>query len=308
MPDDHGALHQFLSALAAGQQLTLEDWPSAAASPDGFALAPDPVSRVLNWPQQPDWLDAGQISAALTGSAVEVLHAVDSTNTRLVNFAQSRDVHRDVCLAECQLSGRGRRGKSWVSPYARNLAMSIGWRIDRTGNELGGLSLAVGLGLLTGLQRLDLPNARLKWPNDIHLGNAKLCGILVELVQSAGLGTQVVAGMGVNVDIGSTEEQSIEQRVTDLRRHGVTQTRSELVVMLLKDVFEALEIFATQGFEPFIEPFNAAHKLHGEACYVIQGERKIFGTVKGVGESGELIMDTDQGEQRFHGGEVSLRA
>jgi BirA family biotin operon repressor/biotin-[acetyl-CoA-carboxylase] ligase len=76
---------------------------------------------------------------------------------------------------------------------------------------------------------------------------------------------------------------------------------------LIQQVRSFLLHFETEGFSPFISAFNALHKFQGQTCSMVHGASITSGKVLGVGAQGELILMTDAGEQRFYGGEVSLR-
>jgi BirA family biotin operon repressor/biotin-[acetyl-CoA-carboxylase] ligase len=128
-------------------------------------------------------LDAAWIEASAAGSGwpVTVLPSVDSTNAealRRIEVAQSLPF---VVLAERQTSGRGRRGRSWVSPFGENLYYSLVLRVEGGMRQLEGLSLAVGLALLQVIRESGVVEAGLKWPNDVLVGERKLAGVLLEL-------------------------------------------------------------------------------------------------------------------------------
>ena len=106
--------------------------------------------------------------------------SVDSTNSALHRLTVE-DQHAVAILAEHQTSGRGRRGRQWHSPYARNLYLSIGWKFENALSELGCLSLVVALATANALSRAGMKGHRVKWPNDLLLDDRKLCGCLVEV-------------------------------------------------------------------------------------------------------------------------------
>ena len=230
---------------------------------------------------------------------------VASTNTLLLESNQS--VHAHLCITEYQSGGRGRRNRVWKSPFARNLAMSLGFAFTRPLNRLGGMSSVVGVALTEALHELGAETTRLKWPNDIVTEDGKLCGILTELRLHGGK-SEAVIGIGVNVELSAEDEHQIDQPVTDLRRLGVQETRSELVVHLIKRVYDLVGTFSYDGFGPFVERFNALHAYHGQRCYILEGDEKTEGVVEGIAEDGALILMTGRGNKHYHGGEVSLRS
>ncbi len=120
---------------------------------------------------------------------------IASTNAALANRAAHENIDGVVCLAERQTAGRGRRGREWLSPFGRNIALSVGIAIDRPATRLGGLSLAIGLATIDGITRVTHCELALKWPNDVLLDGRKLAGILAQRSPSG----PVVVGIGLNV-------------------------------------------------------------------------------------------------------------
>ncbi len=285
--------------------IELNKWPAnAPITPQQIGLREE--GHLLIWPTNLDRLEAQVIENQLKLQQLEVLHIVDSTNTRMLNRAGSHSLHNTLTLAEFQYGGRGRRGRAWLSPYARNLSMSLGLRLDKHLAQMGGLSLVAGLAVAAVLEELGAQGLALKWPNDLLVDDKKIGGILVELVQKA-TAVEIVIGMGVNVDLSDQEIRNIEQPVTDLRRVGVSLSRTELVIAIIANVQKFVRQFESEGFETFIDAYNAVHKYHQKPCTIAMGDQSVQGTVLGVGVNGELILDTLSGVQQFHGGEVSLR-
>ena len=267
---------------------------------------------LLTWPKGIDLLNTEIINAALDKDNrhldLHIHKCIASTNTLLVQEAQTASIDNRVCAAEFQYQGRGRRGRQWLSPYARNLAVSLGRASARNLSDLGGLSLVVGLALAEALETAGVVGVALKWPNDLWVKNKKLAGILVELVSSK-QGTQVIIGFGVNVDLSNAEVRSIDQPVTDVRRCGSLVKRSMLLAACLNALNRYLRHFEENGFSPFISTFDTLHALQGKDCNLISAGRASDRPVKvlGVGETGELIVESARGKERIHGGEVSIR-
>jgi BirA family biotin operon repressor/biotin-[acetyl-CoA-carboxylase] ligase len=301
-------------------------------SPDVFArLARDGSAPLAAWPAGEDLEAYGLIAAgdrivpagrfdplaperireALSLRArawlrqLEVYPVIGSTNAELIGRAQHQAVDGSVCLAELQVQGRGRRGRSWSSPFGANLAISLGIAVDRPAAGLGGVSLVVGLAVLDALERLGIAGVVLKWPNDVLLVDAKLGGILIEMTQTRG--TELVVGIGLNVCLPHRLRAALPQPVADLSHLSSPPPRSELAGKVISSVVEFVGEFERLGFEPFKAAFDARHYYHGRECQVLQGERRIPGTVAGVTDTGELILLTPDGPRTFHGGEVSLR-
>jgi BirA family biotin operon repressor/biotin-[acetyl-CoA-carboxylase] ligase len=231
---------------------------------------------------------------------------VGSTSTMLDELAVAGSVHGRVELAELQIEGRGRRGRGWFSPYANNLALSVGAYLPHTPSELGGFSLCVGLAIADLLQGLGIEGVELKWPNDVLIVGRKVAGILIEL-HTRDAGSEVVIGIGLNFRLPPEARATIDQPVTDLEEVGAHLSRNRVAGGLISSLVDYIEGFSSGGFAPMIDAFNELHRFHDRACFLIIGEERLSGIVRGVTEGGALLLEVDGGIRAFHSGEVSLR-
>lgn len=124
------------------------------------------------------------------------LARVNSTNTYLRDQALAGAPEGTAVVADEQLEGRGRRGRSWHAPPGSSLLCSVLFRPRFAPSQLHLLPSIVGLAALDALRALAGLEASLKWPNDIVVGRAKLAGILAEVLDG---GAAVVVGIGVNI-------------------------------------------------------------------------------------------------------------
>lgn len=132
------------------------------------------------------------------GREMHCLQSVDSTNTRARELGVQGALDGTVVTAEEQTAGRGRRGRTWLSPPGRNLYMSIVLRSELPPESIAQLSLVAGVACAEALAEWCAP--RLKWPNDVLVAGRKVVGILAEL-ESRGAAPFVVLGIGVNVNM-----------------------------------------------------------------------------------------------------------
>jgi BirA family biotin operon repressor/biotin-[acetyl-CoA-carboxylase] ligase len=156
------------------------------------------------------------------------------------------------------------------------------------------------------IHRMGAPDVKVKWPNDLVVNERKLCGILIDLTQTAGK-TNVVVGIGINVDLTRADKGKIDRSVIDLRELGLKQSRTEILIQIVGSLQTMLRRFEDEGFQSFIETFNHHHAYQDQSCTVHMGDRIIEGVVRGVAIDGALVMETDRGYEHFRGGEVSLR-
>ena len=230
--------------------------------------------------------------------------SIGSTNDFILN--EVAEFHAVVCLAGEQTAGRGRRGRHWVSSPGQGIYLSMGW--DIRGGSPAGLSLVCGLSLLAALTGMGVSGLKLKWPNDVLLGQGKLAGILVEIS-----GGRCVIGIGLNVKISDTPATEpgagvggVVLPATGLAENGYHIDAELLTAALILHLNRDLDLFGREGFGPFMNDWNGVHAYQG-AMVELTGARSVFGRVVGVDAEGALCLQTDHGHQRFHGGEVSLR-
>ena len=243
-------------------------------------------------------------------SRLEVRRVVDSTNALMLDALRGGSLgHGAAVFAEQQTSGRGRRGRDWVSPFGRNIYASLAWRFDAGVAALEGLSLVIGMAAAQALARLGAPGVMLKWPNDLVAGAAKLGGILIEIDGELAGPVTAVIGVGINVSMPPGASAAIGQSWTDLdtlcgRRIG----RNALAAALLESCCDVLADFARHGFGHFAAQWERLDALRGRQVSVSAGSgRTLHGIADGIDASGALRLLTPEGEQVLSGGEISVR-
>ena len=243
-------------------------------------------------------------------SELDLRDSVGSTNAEAMARISAGSGAGYVCTAEQQSAGRGRRGREWVSPYARNLYVSIVWEYEQGAAVLEGMSLAVGVAVARALATCNVPAVQLKWPNDLLCGGAKFGGILLEMTGDPAGTCQVVAGIGLNVDMPNALAASIDQAWTDVARicGGEPPGRNLLLAAVLDELLPMLAKFESGGFAPWRDEWQALDAFAGEKVVLHSGDHQMAGTACGVDERGALQLQTATGVQSIFGGEISLRA
>lgn len=230
---------------------------------------------------------------------------VESTNAVLMEQASCSEGPR-ICLAEQQLQGRGRRGRRWFSPFARNLYLSIGLETDAGAAAVQGVTLRAGLGAVQALARLGITGLGIKWPNDIWLNGRKVAGILTELQGSAQDDLRLVVGVGLNVYM-TAAETAIDQPWTSLAREGqVPDGGRDCLAGQLIDGILASVVDLSAGVDPEIPDEWAQYDVLRGRQVAVRGS-DCRGIGDGIDASGQLRLRTPEGEVVFlNAGEVSL--
>ncbi|MFJ5301008.1 bifunctional biotin--[acetyl-CoA-carboxylase] ligase/biotin operon repressor BirA [Pseudomonas sp. NPDC088368] len=249
------------------------------------------------------WLKDNQ---GVAGWDIRVYETIDSTNAEAMRLVAQGASLPSLVLAEQQTAGRGRRGRRWVSPFAQNLYYSLALRVEGGMRQLEGLSLLVGLAVVKMLREMGVEDAGLKWPNDILVGRKKLAGVLLELTGDPADVCHVVVGIGINVNMQSSDQ--VDQSWTSMALEaGVDMDRNQVVARLSVALAEYLEAHSEKGFGAFRDEWERNHLWQNKPVTLLSGPNAIEGTVLGVDAVGGLRLRVGEDVRVFSGGELSLR-
>ena len=260
-------------------------------------------------------LDKGLIGTSLSPAAKHLAQAfdlhfsIDSTNAEAARKA-ANGTSSWLVMAEHQAQGRGRRGRQWVSPFGRNIYMSLLWPFQSGVAGLEGLSLVCALVVVKALRHMGCDGLQVKWPNDILFHQRKLAGILLEISGDVSGPCRVVIGIGVNAQMPATAGAAIDQPYSDLV--AVTDRvvdRNQLAAALVNELVQALADFERHGFAPFRNEWIQLDAYAGQPVEIKAGQHGRVGVAAGVDASGCLLLDTAEGRVTISGGEMlpSLR-
>ena len=246
--------------------------------------------------------------AACRAWPVKVLPSVDSTNAEALRRLDQGHAAPFLILAEQQSAGRGRRGRTWASPFAENLYYSLVLRVTGGMRQLEGLSLVVGLALLQALRDAGVVSAGLKWPNDVLVDGRKIAGILLELSGDPADVCHVVIGIGVNVNMLAIDDTLIGQPWTSMRSELKRYVdRNTQICPLNRQMSSYLQRHQELGFAALMEEWQAKNLWQGQMVVLTTGAQPVEGEVLGVDSSGAIRLRVAGRECVFSGGELSLR-
>lgn len=213
-----------------------------------------------------------------------------------------------VAFSEAQSAGRGRRGRQWLSPYARNIYCTIGLHKSMPANRQGLLSIVTGLALCRALEHCAGIELRLKWPNDLLVDGNKIGGILIESRPLDETGFFFAIGYGINLFMDSDELEAIGQPAASLAQSAARPIdRTDVLIACVDEVIRSIQAFDSADAAGLIAQFESYDAYHGELVEVITGGDRISGINRGISESGELRLETGQGIELHSAAEISLR-
>lgn len=243
-----------------------------------------------------------------TGYRIISLGSVDSTNAEALRQAAKGASDRTVVVAETQTAGRGRLDRRWHSPSGTGLYFSILLRLPH-GAAVSLVPLAAGVAVVRAVKRVAGVDARIKWPNDIHIAGGwnKVCGILTEAADN---GRVVVVGIGVNVskwqepipeDVAKRRAVTLEDVSGQPVDHGV------LLKAILSDFENLLEELRRGKSADIIEAVRDVHEPFGSEVCVVAAGSETRGIASGIDDDGRFVLELPDGTRRaFVAGDVEL--
>jgi BirA family biotin operon repressor/biotin-[acetyl-CoA-carboxylase] ligase len=275
--------------------------------------------RGYRLPERVELLNADAVLASMSAGArgrIRQLNCwlvTDSTNARLLAIEDLPAGRADVCIAELQTAGRGRRGRSWTAPFGSGICLSMSWQFQETPRQISALSLAVGVAVLRALRKVGVQCVRLKWPNDLQAGTGKLGGILIDLRAESSGPAYVVVGVGLNYHLSARTRSEFAKagiEAADLSEAQSQQEpgRSRCTGAMLESMVDALVEFEQKGLQPFAREWREADALAAAGAKVQFGERTFQGIARGIDEDGALLLEAPGQLLRFNSGEVTVRA
>jgi BirA family biotin operon repressor/biotin-[acetyl-CoA-carboxylase] ligase len=234
--------------------------------------------------------------------ALEVTERTGSTNADLLARARDGAPEGVVLVAEEQSAGRGRMGRTWVSPPRAALMFSLLVRPAAVPPaRRGWLPLLTGVAVAEAVTATTGVTTRLKWPNDLLAGDAKLAGILAEAV-----GDAIVVGVGLNV---STEQAELPPPgpgalpATSLRAAGAPATdREPLLLAILADFERWYQAWRRAGGDPDRSGLRAGYTacsgtIGRRVRAELPGRQLLSGLAVGVDSDGRLLVRASPGAE-----------
>ena len=247
-----------------------------------------------------------QLTAVMTVGQAHIKSTLNSTNQWLLDHGR----HGDVCLADAQSHGMGRRGRVWHSPAAENIYLSLCWSFPAQTKHPSWLSLLVGVELIEVLSGTGLQSLKLKWPNDIKWNHKKLAGILIQAKQSP---QTCIIGIGINVNMNAQNIQDtdapIDQAWCSLSQAlGAEQSREQIILELVPRLMRAFESFPEMNVDELKQRWLGWDELYGRSVWVQDGVAKYSAVVTGLDQNGALLVTDQLGHQRtLISADVSVR-
>ncbi|GHB80143.1 bifunctional ligase/repressor BirA [Psychrosphaera saromensis] len=243
---------------------------------------------------------------------LELFPVIPSTNEYLMGLIKSKTDLSDghTILAECQTQGKGRRGRTWQSPYGSHVYLSQYRTMDSGLSAASSLSLAIGLAVLNTINAFSNKKCELKWPNDLLVEGKKIAGILVEAEGQADGVCHLVIGVGINIDMPKASALDIEQPWTDLNTiTDNTIDRNQFIAKLLEQLESVYQEYSDNRLDNLANQWNQNNAFVNQIVELRSTSKVQVGKCLGIDTSGALLLEdlTTKVISKIFGGEVSLR-
>ena len=261
----------------------------------------------------PDLMTEAEIKSLMHTEwvAKEVLYfdTIDSTNTKAQELAEKGYPSGTLVVADKQESGKGRRGRSWVSPSGTGIFMTLMIKPDINPNNASMLTLVAALAVAKAITSVTGEEAMIKWPNDIVVNSKKVCGILTEMNAQFDYINHIVVGIGINVHNESFPEE-ISQMASSLmiEAGGKRFHRAQIIAETMSYFEQYYDTFLkTQDLSALVREYDELLVNRNKSVRVLDPKEPFDGKAMGITPKGELIVDTWESRKLVSSGEVSVR-
>ncbi|MFK5987162.1 MAG: biotin--[acetyl-CoA-carboxylase] ligase [Pseudomonadota bacterium] len=202
-------------------------------------------------------LDCDQIDGYLADSdkylskKIKIIYETNSTSKHLSNEKTT-----EILIAEYQSEGKGRRGKTWVSPVGHNVYLSLNFNHTIT-SDISFLPIYISIILTKALVDIGLNGLKIKWPNDLYLNNKKVSGSILDCFRSKS-NTMLIFGVGINISMPISDAFNINQPYTSVSEHYKNDVcnRNYLLASILPCLYKSLETFNPKLINQYIKEFE----------------------------------------------------
>ena len=252
---------------------------------------------------------ASRLQTERMGRQIRYFSRIDSTNQYAKRIAEEGAPDGTLIIADEQTAGKGRSGRTWVTPPAEAIAFTLLLRPKLSPDRISMVTLVMGLAVTNAVNSLYGVSAGIKWPNDVVIKGRKLCGILTEMSAEVRQANYIVIGVGINANLTSFPEV-IKEIATSLKLElGRDINRAELIARVMAEFERLYAEFEAQGdLGAVMQEYNELCLNAGSKVRVLDPNGEYTGTSRGINSMGELLVETEDGKmQEVYAGEVSVR-
>jgi len=248
------------------------------------------------------------LTTSFVGQELELLPVIHSTNQYLKEIDTKELCNGFTVIADEQTSGRGRRGRAFLSSKNQGIYVSILLKLEREYQDTQLMTICAAVAVSKAIEKTCGIRADIKWVNDIFCNGKKICGILTEAIISGETQeiSSVIVGIGINTGNVPVEIKDIATSI--LEETGEQGVRNQLTAEVLNELEEVfLDYTKYNKKQDIIEYYSSRLFITGRKVLLPDIAHDHFATVLGISNDGALIVRDDNGNvQHITTGEIRL--
>jgi BirA family biotin operon repressor/biotin-[acetyl-CoA-carboxylase] ligase len=266
----------------------------------GYRIDEFPENRIV--PELVDFYYKGTLSFELI-----YVESLRSTNTYAKELILKGKDNSFIVLTDEQTEGRGRYERAWSSESGKDLTFSIALKSERRLNEFYKYTVISGLSVFTALsdtlrQHGNTSEIKIKWPNDIMIGNRKICGMLSEMITEEQTIGSLVIGIGININSSPDIKEAVSLKNII---HTVTD-RNSLMAKIIAVFEDNYRRFEKGLYGEIFREWKLNLGWLGKRVSFNNGKSIIAGILKNIDENGAVIIRSNGGDKTFYSGDLLI--
>ena len=234
-----------------------------------------------------------RLNTKIFGRKIEYFRLTSSTMDEAQYLLEKDpDAHGTLIVAEEQTSGRGRQKRKWLSPRGKNIYVSLIYSPKHMDvSDSIALMFAAAIAIKEALSDFGIEDAKIKWPNDVMVGDKKIAGVLLETRSEGGVLTHAVIGFGVNVNM---EEMPEELKDSATSMYLITKTQIDRATLLSNILFyleNLISLLVSEGRGKIFELWKNYNNTLGRTVEIHSNGEVIKGIAKDIDKDGFLLVD-----------------
>ena len=231
---------------------------------------------------------------------------IESTNTELFSGKQQYKKTGTVFLAEKQIAGKGRKGRTWLSAKGLNLTFSILLTKETISQlNINHINLIASLAVSMAIENLYQLKTELKWPNDVLINKKKVAGILTETSIRGSKIERVVIGIGINLNqIAFHGEFNFPP--TSLKIELKDDIDRENMLAEILNNFEELLLDLELKPKSILNEWRNKCQMIGDKITITENDKIKTGIFHDIDDDGFLLLKRNDSIEKIHFGDVSF--
>jgi len=249
------------------------------------------------------------LNTEFIGRKIYYFDTLESTN----NYAKEiaiEEAEGTTIVAEEQTKGKGRLGRTWLSPKGKGIYFSVILKPKFSPMEVAKITLLGAAAVNRALDDLGIKSS-IKWPNDIVIGGRKVCGILTEMSSELSMINYVVMGIGINANFDQADiPLELQDKATSLKlKNGKNINRRELLAAILNHLEDLyLKFNIDKDLSEAIKACRDKSAVIGKDIKIIYGKEVRRAKAINIDDQGQLIVQMEDGSrEKIISGEISIR-